>query len=161
MDYSDIENQGIDEKLFKAIIDRSRMNPALRTIGISVAYLGYGVAGMKLEIRKEFYNGRGILHGGIITLLADSSMGHCIQTLGMRGVTIDLNINFCSPITTEQKVIAEGTVFHVGKKMAVAESTLFKDNGKPLAKSRSTFSLIDDPDLAKYKAAASDDKQQN
>ena len=140
------ENRGIDERVYQHIITIAQQIPALLSMGISVIYLDKGKAGMSMCIQKKFANARGIIHGGILAALADSAMGHAIATLGIRGVTVDLNINYCAPVGKDvtKLIRADGYVLHAGKTLVVAEAALYNEDEKIIAKSRGTFFITPD-----------------
>ena len=140
-----MENRGIDSNLFDSILMRIRSSSVVRTLAITAVYLGYGEAGMKMIANENLANIRGTLHGGIIASLADTAMGYSIQSLGLRGVTLDLNLHYCTPVATETEIIAEGKVIHTGKSIVVVEALLFTSNRKLAAKSTGTFYLIPAP----------------
>jgi uncharacterized protein (TIGR00369 family) len=133
------ENRGIDEQLFHAILTESKSMPALQTMGIAINYLGPGTAGLKMVCEHKFANHLGLIHGAVISALIDNAMGYSIESLGLRCVTLDMNLNYILPIYEGTDVRVEGYVLHAGKKTAVTEASVYTNTGKLAAKGRGTF----------------------
>ncbi len=133
------ENKGIDEQLFNNIITISKSMPALQTMGISITFLGPGQAGLIMFCGHEFANHMGSIHGSIIAALIDNAMGYAVESLGLKCITLDMNLNYILPVFEGTKATAEGHVLHAGKKTAVVEASVYTDEGKIAAKGRSTF----------------------
>jgi acyl-CoA thioesterase len=98
-------------------------------------------AGLKIHLGDEYTTFRGILHGGISAVLADTAMGWAVMTLGRTCVTVDMYTNYLAPAFGEHGLSAEAQVVYSGKKMAVAEANLYNDKGEMVVKSRGTFYL--------------------
>jgi uncharacterized protein (TIGR00369 family) len=136
---NEVENKGVDERIFHSMLTMLDNAPALRTLGSKAVYLGYGEVGLKMTAGKEYDNYRGVLHGGIVAALADTAAGFAVQSLGIRCVTIELNLNYCLPAVTQTEIFAEGYVIHQGRSTVVAEAALYNSSGKLICKSRGTF----------------------
>ena len=142
------ENRGIDEDLFHTLCTLFEDIPIHKTLGMSLTYLGPGVAAMKMNVEPEYTTIKGRLHGGIIASLLDDVMGWSCNTLGRFGnVTVDMNLNFFSPVFQGGEIIAEGTVVHAGRSIAVTEGSVWDNTGKLIAKSRGTFYVTKNADI--------------
>lgn len=140
MDKIEVENKGIEEKLFYDLCSRYRERPFTQTIGLKLMYLGEGSAGVKMNVEQGYTSVNGRLQGGIIATLADNAMGWAIGTLGLTSVTtVDIRVNYFAPVFEGTELTAEGYVIHAGKTTAVAEASLFNNKGKLVAKSMGTF----------------------
>lgn len=135
------ENRGIDERLFHKILSVAQSMPALQTMGISIAYLGPGTAGLKMFCEHKFANHMGSIHGAVIAGLIDNAMGYSMESLGRRGVTLEMSLNYIAPVMEGTEVTAEGHVLHAGNKTAVIEASIFTDTGNLAAKGKGTFYL--------------------
>jgi acyl-CoA thioesterase len=143
-----IENKGIDDNLFHAMCTRFDEIPAHETMGMSLTYLGHGVAAMKMSVEQEYTTIKGRLHGGLIATLLDTVMGMSVNSLGKVGtVTLDMNLNYFAPVFQGTELKAEGNVIHAGRSTAVAEASLYDNNGKLVAKSRGTFFVTNKIDI--------------
>lgn len=133
------ENRGVAPEIFAKILEKYNRSSAIRSMGFKLIYLDKGKAGLQLSVSDDFLNTLGTLHGGIITAMADTSMGYALQTLGGIAVTLELNINYFAPITAGMVIHSEGWVVNAGKNIIVTEAALFNQQGDMLCKSRATF----------------------
>ncbi len=84
--------------------------------------------------------GGGIVQGGIIATLADSTMAFAVMSLipERDPVTIEIKVNYLAPVS-EGDLVAEGWVLHEGKRTLVCECEVRNAQGKLTAKALSTF----------------------
>ena len=94
-----------------------------------------------------FYNPMGIVHGGWIALLLDTVMGCAVHSSlkpGQTFTTIDMKATFTRPITERTgKVRAEGTLLHLGGRVASAEGKLFDAAGRLVAHGTETCAILE------------------
>lgn len=133
------QNRGIDDRIFQEIVAKIKTSAALKSMGITLAYLGQGTCGLKMKVSPEYMNTVGVQHGGITSAMADTAMGFAVQTLGVIGFTLELHINYCAPVFLGTELTAEGNIVHAGKTTVVAEATVIDHNGKLVAKAGGTF----------------------
>src|SRR5437867_2964770 len=89
---------------------------------------------------KKFYNPMGTVHGGIITDLADASMGYAVITTLEREetfTTLELKMNFLRPVF-EGKLTARAKVLHGGRTIALAELVVRNSEKKVVARGVAT-----------------------
>ncbi len=95
----------------------------------------------------RFYNPMGIVHGGWIALLLDTVMGCAIHSSlkpGQGIATTDMHTTFIRAVTEQTgKVRAEGTLLHLGGRIASAEGKLFDAKGRLLAHGTETCAIMD------------------
>ena len=119
--------------------------PAARLLDISVDEVEDGRVSLSMEPREAQYNPAGTVHGGILTVLADTAMTTAVMSklpAGSWAPTIELKINFIRPVTEATgRISAVGTVIHVGGKIAVAESRILDANGVLYGHSTATCSI--------------------
>lgn len=132
-----------EEETYKAIIrDRLEDPPFYQHMGLRVTGLGPGWATFEMPVGKNLWNVSGILHGGAITSIADSASGVALATLldkdKERPVTIELKVNFCSPVK-EGVLHARGQVVQKGKRIAICEVDVTGEDGELVAKGISTY----------------------
>jgi uncharacterized protein (TIGR00369 family) len=91
---------------------------------------------------RAFYNGMGVVHGGLAATLLDSALGCAINTMAPRGrvfTTLELKVNFTRPLTQEVgPVRCEARVVHVGIRTATAEGRVVDLHGKLYAHGTTT-----------------------
>jgi uncharacterized protein (TIGR00369 family) len=105
-----------------------------------------GRAVFEMTPGPQHYNPIGSVHGGVALTLLDSAMGCAVHTLLDAGVgytTLEVKTNFVRAITAETGVIhCEGTVLHLGSRIATAEGRLTDAEGKLLAHGTTTCLVI-------------------
>ncbi|NLB17499.1 MAG: PaaI family thioesterase [Syntrophomonadaceae bacterium] len=148
MEKNPTENKGIDKKLFHTLCTQFEEIPIHKTLGMSLIYFGPGTAAMGMTVEPEYTTIKGRLHGGLIASLLDDVMGWSYNTLGKFGnVTVDMTLNYFSPVFQGTELRAEGNVIHAGRSIAVTEGSLYDNTGKLIAKSRGTFFITKDSDI--------------
>lgn len=127
----------------KKVIDMANENPFAKMLNITVQSMeeGSGEASIEITISPMHLNPMGTLHGGVISTLADVSMGLAIRTLGRIGVTVNLNTNFLAPGNLGQKIVARGKVVHQGNTLISTECTITREE-ENLAKSTGLWFVI-------------------
>lgn len=134
------ENRGLDQDVFNLMCYLWDSQTCHRTMGLTIMYLGKGVAGMKKAPNAKFSTEGGRVHGGVLATLADTVMGVAASTInGQVYRTVDMNINYFAPAFEEHEITAEGYVIHPGNTIAVVEANLFDNERKLIANSRGTF----------------------
>ncbi|NPA68657.1 MAG: PaaI family thioesterase [Chlorobi bacterium] len=94
----------------------------------------------EFTIRKEMTNPAGMLHGGMITLIADEMIGATIATLDLPDFypSVNLYTDFLSGAKEGKKVIAEAQIIRKGKNIINTECKIYNPETKQLiAKSQS------------------------
>lgn len=117
-----------------------------KLLGMRMDSTAEGVCRMHLEAREEHYNPHGVMHGGVMFSLADTSMGAALYPLldeGETCATVEMKINFLKPVTRGQ-VSCETTVLRRGKTTAVMESHL-RVNGDLVGVALGTYAIFPMP----------------
>lgn len=76
------------------------MSPFGEFLGIEIESFGEGKALCSIAVKPHHFNAGGLVHGGVLTSLADSCAGVAVRSLRPEGVasaTTDLNIAFIRP----------------------------------------------------------------
>ena len=85
----------------------------------------------------RFYNPMGIVHGGWLSALLDTSMACAVHTLldaGQSYSTIELKTVFVKPVTAATGIlVCEGRLLHAGRRIAHAEGRITDANGNLIA----------------------------
>ena len=118
--------------------------PIMKTLGMNVVKVGKGKAVITMQIDQRFHNPMGTLHGGIMTDLADATMG--MATMSLLGdeesfTTLELKMNFLRPVY-QGELTAESKVLHRGRTVAMVESVLKNSEGKEVARASSTQMVL-------------------
>lgn len=100
---------------------------------------------MGLRLAKPHTNSRGLVHGGLITSLADNAMGlSCGVKLGDgegRLVTVSLAIDFIGSAKVGQWLAVETDVIKLGRTLCFAQCFVTAD-GARCARANGTFSVV-------------------
>jgi acyl-CoA thioesterase len=123
-------------------IDRLRhagaVEPAWQLLGIKLEEISDGFARVSLELRPEFLNFVGTVHGGIIMTLADSAFGYALNALHFPTVACQFNIHLLNPAVPGETLIAECRVVKAGKRTVMAEISVETGDGKLIARATGT-----------------------
>lgn len=93
---------------------------------------------IKLPVQDLFINSLGVIHGGIISSLADIAMANLGSTneLGIqKAVTVDLNVSFLKP-ATGAFLLADAQIVKQGRNIIHAECSILNDKEEMVAKSK-------------------------
>lgn len=134
-----VENRGLDEKLFRKIVEHSQNIKALKNMNITLKYVAPNKAGFEMTAAEEYSNSRGTVHGGVIATFADTVMGFAGISLGFMLVTLEMNLNYFAPVKIGETLTAEAEVIHAGQKTVVAEANMYNGSNKLVSKSRGTY----------------------
>lgn len=108
---------------------------------------GDGVVRLGFRAGDAHANGRGFVHGGMISALADNAMGlSCAETLGEGAslVTVSLALDFLGVAYLGQWVEIEPKVNRAGATLCFAEAVVTAD-GHACAKAHGTFRVVKRP----------------
>jgi uncharacterized protein (TIGR00369 family) len=118
--------------------------PIAALIGFSIEEIGGGRAVASLRSGPQHANPMGTLHGGVLCDLADAAMGMAFVTTlspDESFTTVELSINFFRPVW--QTVLrAEGRVINRGRNVGYVECDVTDQEGKRVAKARSTCFVL-------------------
>jgi uncharacterized protein (TIGR00369 family) len=97
-----------------------------------------------LRIAPEHCNARGLLHGGVISTLADNAMGLvCVlQMESCSALTVSLSVDFLSVGRVGQWLDVRATPAKLGRTLAFADARIEVD-GAILAKAAATFRIVE------------------
>lgn len=115
--------------------------PFERLLDMKVVELGDGFSRLVMPYRKKFTNPSGIMHGGAIVSLIDTSMALSIKTLvdpHAPFFTAKLEIKFKAPVK-EGTITAESWAKIGKRKLIMTEVVVKNQNGKVVATSKGSF----------------------
>jgi uncharacterized protein (TIGR00369 family) len=116
--------------------------PILSTVDFQSVSFEEGSAAFTLRPKEFHYNPIGSVHGGVIATLLDSACGCAVHTRLPAGVfytSLDLSVKFLRPVSIGTgPITAEGTVVHLGRRMALAEGRILDAAGKVYATANSS-----------------------
>ena len=100
-------------------------------------------------VREAHCNGKGFVHGGFVSALADNAMGYSVQAARAQpsaeatsrgGVTVHLSVDFLGSANIGQWLEFKPRVLRVGGSLAVVDC-LVEADGKLIARADATFRL--------------------
>ena len=112
------------------------------TLGFRLTEVENGRAVISGETSADYCNPNGSIHGGWPAAVLDSCMGSSVHSTLGEGVgftVIEFKIDFVRPITVDTgKVVAEGKVVNVGKRIGIADGILRDEKNRVLARGTTT-----------------------
>jgi acyl-CoA thioesterase len=136
----DMSREEIKRKIFELLNN----SPFYLHLGMEIVEAGEGRASLRLPVRDELKNLYGILHGGVIAALLDSSCSIAVGTLlGLdeAAVTLDQRINFISNVR-DGVLHGEGRALHKGRFTGVGQAEIRDEEGNLVAAGMTTSFII-------------------
>lgn len=99
-----------------------------------------GSADIRLKIKPDFFHAASAVHGSVYFKLLDDAAYFAVhsQVLDAFVLTVSFNIYLVRPVS-EGQLLARGRVVHASKSLFVAESELFDDKNRMIARGSGTF----------------------
>lgn len=99
-----------------------------------------GIAVINLEVRRDFFHAAQAVHGSVYFKVLDDAAYFAVNSLINECllVTVSFNLHFIRSVS-DGIIRAEGKVTQHGKKISFAESVLFNDKDKIIARGSGTF----------------------
>ena len=121
---------------------RMKESKATELLGFDGESVHDGRAIFRLDVRPIHKQIHGVVHGGILAALADTTAAIAAYTSVPRGVelaTLELKINFLEPVPGGT-VKADARVLRTGRNFVVTECEIYNESGSLAAKALMTFS---------------------
>lgn len=129
---------------FEVWEERAKIAKISRFIGQKLEVLQEGLCKITLPFRDDFEQIFGVVHGGFITLIADTAGYYAAATqVGeMPLATSEIKMNFISPVVRKE-IYAIGKVIKAGKQLIVCELKVYtSQDDKLIALGISSYSRI-------------------
>jgi len=111
-----------------------------RFLGLEVTY-GDQTCRVDVPAGDYLYNPQGSLHGGVIAIAMDVSMGHLNHRFLRTGVTLEMKTQFLRPVTGP--CWCEARFTKTGRRVVFSESKLYDDRDRLCAVATATWMLLD------------------
>jgi uncharacterized protein (TIGR00369 family) len=112
-----------------------------KLFGLEISYADESCI-VEFAVRDFMYNPQGSLHGGVIAMALDISMGHLIKhSVGRPGITLEMKTQYLRPATSG-RVRCEGRFLRRGRTINYLEARMTDADGKLLALATSTWQLL-------------------
>jgi uncharacterized protein (TIGR00369 family) len=111
--------------------------------GMEVVEASAGEVTVAMEVLDRHLNLQGLVHGGMLAILADTACGLSIRSAmesGRLHVTTDIDIHYLAP-ARPGRLFGRGKAIRVGRSLAFAEASIEDAEGKLLARAQSRFSV--------------------
>ena len=118
-------------------------HPFAELIGLEFESAHRGQSLCRIEVGATHFNPHGVVHGSVMTALADTGMGGALYPLLEKNqscATIELKINYFEPVR-EGTLECATRVLHKGTNVASLESEIFCKNVL-VAKASGTYALF-------------------
>jgi len=138
---------GLDERYLEEIRERVRTSPFHQWAGITLLGVGGGESEVAMELGDHHFNPQGIVHGGVIAAIADTSIGLALRSIlrpGLTHRTAQLNVHFLSK-GEGNRIIGHGHSRHLGQRMGYGEAEVSDAEGRLLARASATFIVLPAP----------------
>jgi uncharacterized protein (TIGR00369 family) len=138
---------GLDERYLEEIRERVRTSPFHQWAGMSLISVGHGRAELSMELDDHHFNPQGIVHGGVIAAIADTSIGLALRSMlrpGYTHRTAQLGVHFLSK-GEGTRIIGRGRSLHLGERMGYGEAEVSDPEGRLLARATATFIVLPAP----------------
>jgi len=138
---------GLERRYLDELMERVRSSPFHQWAGLELVSVGDGRAELHMDLRPHHFNPQGIVHGGIITALADTSIGLALRSRlrpGLTHRTAQLNVHFLAK-GEGNRLVGRGTALHSGQRMGYGEAEIGDGTGRVLARATATFIVLPAP----------------
>ena len=130
-----------EKRVTELVRRRMKESRSTELLGFEVESVHKGRAIFRLDVRPSHKQIHGVVHGGILAALADTTAAIAAYTAVPRGteiVTVELKINYLEPVPGG-RIKADGRVLRAGRNFVVAECEIFNEDGSLAAKALLTF----------------------
>lgn len=140
-------SEALDDRYIGELKDRVRRSPFHQWAGLDLVDVGDGTAEVAMDLRPHHFNPQGIVHGGIITAIADTSIGLALRSrlkAGYTHRTAQLNVHFIAK-GEGNRLLGHGRALHLGQRMGYGEAEVTDGSGRVLARASGTFIVLPAP----------------
>jgi uncharacterized protein (TIGR00369 family) len=118
--------------------------PLSQMIGMKLLALKLDEAVIAIEMRDDFRQPSGVLHGGVTATLIDTAMAFAVRTRIAREeatATIDLTVHYLRPHTAG-KITCTAKTMRPGKRIFTVSAEVHNEDGKLIATAISTYTRV-------------------
>ena len=129
--------------LLRALRERLAASEFHTWAGMEVLEATAGEVTVAMDVLDRHVNLQGLVHGGMLAILADTACGLSIRSAmepGRLHITTDLDIHYLAP-AKPGRLLGRGKAIKVGRTLAFAEASVEDAEGKLLARAQSRFSV--------------------
>jgi len=118
--------------------------PYWELLGMELVDVGRGWAKVRLEYSDNLLQPFGVVHGGAIFSVADSSVAMALLGLIKHNevfTTVEMKINYLRPFT-EGEILSEARIIYKGSRIALGDVEVRDTKGELIAKAVSTYIVM-------------------
>jgi len=130
-----------ERRVTELVRQRMKESRSTELLGFDVESVHNGRAIFRLDVMPSHKQVHGVVHGGILAALADTTAAIAAYTAIPRGVelaTVELSINYLEPVPGG-RIKADARVLRAGRNFIVTECEIFNQDGSMAAKALLTF----------------------
>jgi uncharacterized protein (TIGR00369 family) len=119
--------------------------PFVKELGIELQLGDNGRSRLELEVRPQFMNGWGAVHGGVTMTALDVAMAVAARSLEPDGkgvVTIEMKTSFLQAGPPQGRLVASGTCVHRTYTLAFCEAEVRDAADRLVARASGTFKFL-------------------
>jgi uncharacterized protein (TIGR00369 family) len=138
---------GLEARYLDELKERVRRSPFHQWAGIELTHVGDGSSELVMDLRPHQFNPQGIVHGGIISAVADTAIGLALRSqlkAGYTHRTAQLDVHFLAK-GDGNRMIARGRALHLGQRMGYGEADVTDAGGRILARASAAFIVLPAP----------------
>jgi uncharacterized protein (TIGR00369 family) len=138
---------GLNERQLEDLKQRVQRSPFHQWAGMELLSIGDGEAAVTMQLLPQHFNPQGIVHGGIISALADTSIGLALRSKlrpGYTHRTAQLNVHFLAK-GEGTRLVGRGRAVHLGTRMGYGEADVLDGEDRLLARASATFVVLPAP----------------
>lgn len=98
---------------------------------------------LELEVKSQHSNCYDILHGGVITTMADTAMGAACYCRNKKVVTVSMTTEFMHAVKIGTRIFTDAKILHDGNQIMICECGIIDATGFLYAKVNATFFVIE------------------
>ena len=112
-----------------------------RYLGMALSYCENGVARVRLPFRAEFEEGHGVIHGGLIGLIADTAGNFAVGSVssGSTVKTVEFKLSLLAGVQGD--LLAIGELVRKGRTLAACRLEVVESSGRVVAIGLATYAL--------------------
>ena len=137
----------LEPRYLEELKGRVRESPSHRWAGMELVSVGGGYGELAMELQDHHFNPQRIVHGGIISAMADTAIGLALRSklpAGLTHRTAQLNVHFLAK-GEGTRLVGKGRALHMGRRMGYGEADVLDGTGRLLARASATFIVIPAP----------------
>ena len=126
-----------DQDVQRRIDDITAGDRIIRLFGMEVEAAAEGTARVSAVVKEEYLNGHEIAHGAFIFAVADVAFALAVNSI-THSVAVQWSLNLFRPAVLGDRVIADCSTIHRGRRLLVVDLEVHNSEGKLLAKGQAT-----------------------